>query len=98
MSSAEIIHTTAHEGPHIPGIVGETIFQNGPIHITTTVFSTWIFMVFLFIAVAIFYAAIKSKNPSKIKTLGLDAVKRLDDFFTETVGKKKYARLYFPML
>ena len=55
-------------------------------------------MVVLFVLVAIFYVAIKTKAFPRLKSMGLDLVNRLDTFTTETVGDKKYARLYFPML
>lgn len=61
---------TLHSGPNIPGIIGEEIFKipGTEIGITTTIFSTWIFMIVFFVVIAIFYSAIKSKKSSKIKT------------------------------
>lgn len=47
-----------HIGPHIPKLAGEaTGWHIFGISISTTVFSTWIFMAFLFIAIAMFYRA-----------------------------------------
>jgi hypothetical protein len=39
-------HTNAHEGPHIPGPKGDIIpgWSIAGMHITNTIFSTWIFM------------------------------------------------------
>lgn len=83
---------------HIPDIVGTEIFQIGGVSITTTVFSTWLFMLVLFAIIAVFYTAIKTQALPRIRTFGLDVVERLDNFLTDTVGQKKYARIYFPML
>lgn len=99
--STEVSHLAtaeAHVGPHIPGITGDKLWQIGNLDITNTVFSTWIFMIILFIIVAIFYVAIKTNALPRVRTFGLDVLKRLDDFIIETVGNKKYARIYFPML
>jgi len=96
--SLETATQAAHSGPHIPGISGDQLWEIAGIPITNTVLSTWIFMVVLFVLVAIFYAAIKTKAFPRLKSMGLDLVNRLDTFTTETVGDKKYARLYFPML
>ena len=85
-------------GPNIPGIVGEEIFNIAGVGITTTVFSTWLFMVFLFAVVFLFNRAIKTNNFPKLRTFALDSISRLDHFVTDTVGKKKFSRLYFPML
>jgi len=39
-----------HAGPHIPTLAGsETGLQVLGVSITTTVFSTWLFMIFLFV-------------------------------------------------
>ncbi len=94
----EVAEAAAHSGPHIPGIVGEEIFSIGGIGITTTVFSTWLFMIVLFVIIGVFYSAIKTSKNSQIKTFGLDIVNRLDTFFTDIVGNKKAMRVYFPML
>lgn len=72
-------------GPAIPGIVGEKIFKIGDVDITTTVLSTWIFMVVLFVVIGVFYLAIKTNKLPKIRTLGLDLVTRLNNFLTDSV-------------
>lgn len=55
-------------------------------------------MAVLFVVVAIFYTAIKSKKTSKIKTFGLDVVTKLENFFNGNIENKKQTRIYFPML
>lgn len=86
--------------PAIPGITGEVIegWKIADLTITTTVFSTWIFMVVLFIIVWIFYISLKKGIFPKIRTLWLDMVTKLDTFLIDSVGNKKYARIYFPMI
>lgn len=84
--------------PAIPGIVGEEIFKISEIGITTTVLSTWIFMVVLFFVIGIFYLAIKTNKLPKIRTLGLDLVTRLNNFLTDSVWNSRQTRIYFPML
>lgn len=99
MSNLPGEHSTHLDGPEIPDITGwYTGIDIFGTPITTTVLSTWIFMVVLFIIVGLFYIAITTDKFPKLKTLGLDAVSRLDNFLVDTVGQKKYARIYFPML
>lgn len=99
-STANHAADAAHHGPHIPRIQGEAIegLSVFGYDITTTVLSTWIFMAVLFVVIAIFYTAIKTNAFPKIRNFGLDALSRLDNFIIDTVGNKKYARIYFPML
>lgn len=86
-------------GPHIPDISGEpTGLSLFGVDITTTVLSTWLFMLVLFGIVALFYGAIRTNAFPRIRTMGLDMIGRLDTFLNDTVGNKKYARIYFPML
>lgn len=86
-NTPEIIHETAtasahevgHTGPHILAPKGDIIegWDIFGLHITTTVFSTWIFMVVLFILVAVFYTAIRTAHLPRIKAWGLDVVNRI---------------------
>lgn len=104
MANSPLEHTanTAHHADalHIPLVTGEKIhnFHIGTAQITTTVFSTWIFMAVLFVVVGLFYAAIKTNAFPRVRTLGLDAVSRLDRVLRGIIGNKKYTRQYFPML
>ena len=47
------------------------------IHITNTVFSTWIFMVLLFILVGVFHFAITTNKMPRFKAFGVDVVARI---------------------
>lgn len=89
-----------HSGPHIPGVFGESIpgWSFGNFEITTTLLSTWIFMGFLGILVAIFYVAIMTEKLPRVRTFGLDIISRLEGFLVDIIGNRKYARAYFPML
>ena len=49
----------------------------GNIHITNTVFSTWIFMGIIFSLIALFYVAIRTDKFPKIKAFGLDISSRM---------------------
>lgn len=87
--------TAEHAGPHIPSLMGEatglTIF-GAPI--TTTILSTWIFMIALFVAIGIFYKASKSKKVSKTQEVGIDLVKRLDALFSESMESHELSRKF----
>lgn len=84
-----------HIGPHIPKLAGEaTGLEIFGISISTTVFSTWLFMACFFIAVAVLYRAACTSNFPKIKAVGIDLVKRLDIFFLELLGESRAARRY----
>ncbi|MDQ1343597.1 MAG: F-type H+-transporting ATPase subunit a [Patescibacteria group bacterium] len=90
-------HATAeHQGPHIPATMGSAI-PGLPYPITTTVVSTWIVMFVLFSLVFVLNRALKRES-SRMKTFGLDVIRRLDAFITGTIGNKKDARGYFWLL
>jgi F0F1-type ATP synthase membrane subunit a len=93
-SSAEAEHT----GPHIPSLQGEVISGSsdllGGIPVTTTILSTWIYMIFLFVGVAFFYRAARGVNMPKLKAIGIDLMSRLDVFFGELLGSSVVARRY----
>lgn len=55
-------------------------------------------MVIVFIIVGFFYIAIRTSKFPKIRTFGLDLIKRIDDFLTNTIGSKRVARQFFPLL
>lgn len=92
--------TTEHAGPHILQVsgdpVGHTTVFGYPV--TTTVFSTWIFMVFLLVAVAFLYIAIRTETFPRIRAFGLDVVGRLDRFLSDALGNKKIARKFLPLV
>jgi F-type H+-transporting ATPase subunit a len=98
--SGEAHASEAHEDPHIPGIQGEVIqgLSLGKIEITNTVFSTWIFMVFLFLIVFILQLAIRTNFLPRVRAFGLDAVSRLDVFLTDALGEKRIARKFLPLV
>ncbi len=94
----EIAASEAHIGPHIPSLSGESLgIHIGPIEVTTTVFSTWILMVVVFVVVAILYFAVKQKK-SRIKSFGKNFVRRLDNAFTDLIGDREVARKFFPVI
>ena len=67
-------------------------------HITTTVFSTWIFMGILFVLVGFFYAAIRTERFPRIRALGLDAMKRVDEFMSDALAApQSEIRVFFTL-
>lgn len=84
-----------HAGPHIPALMGDQtglhIFGLG---VSTTVFSTWMFMIALGIIVFFLNRAANGNESPKLKATGIDLVKRLDVFFHELLGDSVAARRY----
>jgi F0F1-type ATP synthase membrane subunit a len=85
-------------GPHIPTLQGEVISGSsdllGGIAVTTTILSTWIYMILLFVGVAFFYRAARSDSMPRLKAVGMDLIARLDIFFGELLGSSVVARKY----
>ncbi len=92
--------TTEHVGPHIPTPHGADIadWSVGGIHITNTIFTTWIFMAFLFVLIGIFSYAIQSDRFPRLKTLGLDIVTRLVSYIGGLLGDIRMAHRYIWLL
>lgn len=94
-------HAGAHEaGPHILAVTGEPIhdWQIAGYPITTTVFSTWIVMVVIFVFVALFQIALRTKFIPRFRSLGLDIVTRFDNFLTGILDDKKAVRVFLPLV
>jgi len=95
-------------GPHIPTTQGAVIeIQGHPVEffvgstkfeVTTTIFSTWIFMAILFVLVAVLNIAMRTKALPRIRAFGVDVVTRIDTFFADLLGDKKYARRFLPLV
>ena len=98
-SSENTPKSSGHDGPHIPTLMGTTIGHNESINIsgipiTTTIFSTWVYMFLLFIGVALFYRASISNTSPRLKAIGIDLISRLDIFFSELLGSVWIARKF----
>lgn len=89
-----------HEGPHIPAPKGDVIhgWEIGGLHITNTVFSTWIFMGVLFVLVAFMYAAIRTEKLPRLRAFGLDIVNRIYMYAKNLLGDEKIAKNYLWLL
>jgi F0F1-type ATP synthase membrane subunit a len=105
MSTSEVTtsvtHTaTEHAGPHIPAAKGDWIhdWAIGGIHITNTVFSTWLFMGFLAILIAVLYMAITTDRLPRIRAFGLDIVSRILAYATGLIGDRGMAHRYMWLL
>lgn len=90
----------AHDGPHIPAPKWDIIegWMIGNLHITNTVFSTWIFMGFLFVLVAIMNIAIRTDKFPRLKAFGLDIVNRIYMYAKNLLGDEKIAKNYIWLL
>ena len=70
----------------------------GNLHITNTVFSTWIFMVVLFVIVAILNLAIRTDKFPRLRAFGLDIVNRIYIYAKNLLGDEKIAKNYLWLL
>lgn len=66
-------------GPHIPAPKGDIIhgWDIAGVHITNTIFSTWIFMVLLTVLIGVFSVAIRTDRFPRLKAFGLDITERI---------------------
>ena len=94
-------HAEGHaEGPHILAVTGAPIrdWQIAGYPITTTVFSTWIVMAVIFIFVALFQIALRTRFIPRFRSLGIDIVTRFDNFLTGILESKKAVRVFLPLV
>lgn len=91
---------TQHEWPHIPAPKGDIIegWSIGGLHITNTVFSTWLFMGLLFVLVAIMNIAIRTEKLPRLRAFGLDIVNRIYMYAKNLLGDEKIAKNYLWLL
>ncbi len=91
---------TEHEGPHIPGPKWDIIegWSIAGLHITNTIFSTWIFMGLLFVLIGVMYIAIRTSSLLKLRAFGLDITSRILAYATSLIGDAKIARNYMWLL
>lgn len=89
-----------HEWPHIPAPKWDVIegWSIGGLPITNTVFSTWIFMGFLFLLVAVMNIAIRTNKLPRIKAFGLDIVNRIYMYAKNLIWDEKMAKNYLWLL
>jgi F-type H+-transporting ATPase subunit a len=99
-SKIPVEHTKSHEGPHIPGPKGDIIegWSIGWLHITNTIFSTWIFMGLLFTLTWVMYMAISTSSLPRVRAFGLDIVNRIYMYASSLVGDKEIAKKYMWLL
>lgn len=100
MSTTELITEVEHTGPHIPAPKGDIIhgWSFFGIDISNTVFSTWLFMGFLFLLIAILYVAIRTDKLPRLKAFGLDITNRLLAYSTGLLGDRGLAHRYMWLL
>ncbi len=97
---SETSATEVATGPHIPAPKWTEIgdWMVGNIHITNTVFSTWIFMGIIFSLIALFYVAIRTDRFPKTKAFGLDITSRMLVNITGLLWSQKQAENYMWLL
>jgi F-type H+-transporting ATPase subunit a len=85
---------------HIPTIQGEYVsgLSLGGIPVSNTILSMWLFMALLFIVVGFLFTAIKTRAFPRLRNVGIDLVKRIDDFFIDAMESKKHARTFLPLV
>lgn len=85
---------------HIPNIQGEDVpnFFIAGLPVSNTIVSMWIFMVLLFTLVGFLFAAIKTRAFPRLRTIGIDLIGRIDDFFLDALEDRKYARAFLPLI
>lgn len=100
LEATETHATTEHVGPHIPSAKGEIIegWAIFGLPITNVVFSTWIFMAFLFLIIATFFAAIRTERFPRIRSFGLDIVNRIYVYIVSLIGNTQISRKYVWLL
>ena len=83
--------------PHIPWMTWEFIdwFSLFWIPISTTVFSTWLFMIFLGIILFLFNYSLKTWKLSWIKNTGLIFIDKIDAILADFIWDKIFARKAF---
>ncbi len=85
---------------HIPSIQGEAVhgLSIGGFPISNTILSMWVFMAILFIAVGFLFTAIKTRAFPRLRNVGIDLIKRIDDFFVDSMESRKHARTFLPLV
>lgn len=85
---------------HIPSIQGEVVsgIQIAGFPVSNTILSMWIFMAILFVTVGFFFAAIKTRAFPRLRNVGIDLIKRIDDFFLDAFEDRKHARVFLPLV
>jgi hypothetical protein len=89
-----------HAGPHIPSPKGAIIewWTVGGLHITNTIFSTWIFMGMLAVLVIFMNLAIRTGTFPWLRAFGLDITARILAYATSLLGDKEIAKKYMWLL
>jgi len=95
--STALEKTEVHTWPHIPSMTWKVIewWNIWPFEITTTIFSTWLFMWVLFIVLLLFNYSLKTWKLPWIKNTGLIFIKKMDEFLDEFIWDKKFSRKAF---
>jgi len=86
-----------HTWPHIPSMTWKVIewWNIWPFEITTTIFSTWLFMWVLLIVLLLFNYSLKTWKLAWIKNTWLIFIKKMDETLDEFIWDKKFSRKAF---
>ncbi|HRI36646.1 MAG TPA: FoF1 ATP synthase subunit a [bacterium] len=91
----------SHESTiHLPGLQGEAIpgWEIAGVPVTNTIFSTWLFMAMLFIAIGIFNFALRSEMLPRVKQTGISLLRAIDDMVDGFIRDRKFSRAFFPVI
>jgi F0F1-type ATP synthase membrane subunit a len=83
-----------HHGPHVPLIQGETVY--GPI--STTVVTTFVFLLLTILVSFFANRALKSQKKSRLKLFFLNYIHFFDGYLRESLGDKLFARRHFVLV
>ncbi len=87
---------TEHQGPHIPAMQWVKLF--GTSYISTTVLSTFIFLILIIILSIIWNRALKNKKKSKLKLFFITYIKYADNYLRDSFWSREDSRKYFTLI
>lgn len=89
-------HTEVHSWPHIPWMQWKKIF--GSDYISTTSFTTFLFLIIVVIFSIIWNKALKSKKKSKFKLFLITYIKYADDYLRDSFWNRNDSRKFFALI
>ncbi len=89
-------HTEVHHWPHIPAMQWKKIF--GSNYVSTTTFTTFLFLIIVIIFSIIWNKALKSKKTSKIKLFFITYIKYADEYLRDSFWNREDSRKYFSLI
>lgn len=94
--SVNEVHAEVHQGPHIPAMQWKKIF--GSDYISTTTFTTFLFLIVVVIFSLIWNKLLKSNKSSKLKLFFITYIKFADDYLRDSFWNREDSRKYFTLI